>query len=168
MQDLHPGFDFRYSYKVEDITYDALNMEIDKLKLEIPKLEEMRISLRRNFRSMAFSPLMTKESKMQVERRVSELLGELYGQYRTVTRLENTDIDWLNSVGISLSRSPLHDASGINDDFPVGRGVFIDDNREFVVLVNFEDHVQIIMLPGQELKGQTDYKSIFKRLEKVN
>lgn len=41
----------------------------------------------------------------------------------------------------------MHDAAGINDDFPVGRGVFIDDHREFVVLINFEDHIQIVMLP---------------------
>lgn len=71
-------------------------------------------------------------------------------------------------MGINIGKTPLLDAAGVNDDFPLGRGVFIDDNREFVVLVNFEDHVQIIMLPGQELKGHVCLRSIFGRLEKVN
>ena len=49
---------------------------------------------------------------------------------------------------MSVERTALHDAAGINDDYPVGRGVFIEDTHEFVVLVNFEDHIQIIMLPS--------------------
>ena len=49
--------------------------------------------------------------------------------------------EWLYTIGINIDRSDLHDASGINDDYPVGRGVFIEDTREFVVLVNFEDHI---------------------------
>ena len=68
----------------------------------------------------------------------------------------------------------LHDASGINDDWPAGRGIFIDDNHEFVVLVNFEDHIRIIMLPGQEIKKDPgskegpDFKTSIKRLEKLS
>ena len=53
----------------------------------------------------------------------------------------------MGSVGVKLGRDALHDAAGINDDFPVGRGVFIEESHEFVVLVNFEDHIQIVMLP---------------------
>lgn len=47
----------------------------------------------------------------------------------------------------------MHDAIGINDDYPTGRGIFIDEQAQFVVLVNLEDHVEIIMLPenAQEL-----------------
>ena len=92
--------------------------------------------------------MMTKESKMQVERRVVEVLGELYGSYRSMLKIEDEEKNWLLSIGIPINRTPLHDASGINDDWPAGRGVFIDDNHEFIVLVNFEDHIRIIMLPG--------------------
>jgi protein-arginine kinase len=45
-------------------------------------LDSLQINLRRNFRSMPFTPLMTKEAKLQVERKVVEVLGELYGYYR--------------------------------------------------------------------------------------
>jgi len=37
---------------------------------------------------MPFSPLMTREAKLQIERKVVEVLGELYGQYHQVTRME--------------------------------------------------------------------------------
>ena len=104
--------------------------------------------MRRNFRGMPFSPLMTREAKLQIERRVVEVLGELCGQYHQVSRIEENQKAFLAEIGVSVERTALHDAAGINDDYPVGRGVFIEDTHEFVVLVNFEDHIQIIMLPG--------------------
>ncbi len=48
-----------------------------------------------------------------------------------------------------MERTAEHDAGGLNDDWPIGRGVFIHDKRQFVVLVNFEDHLEIIILPEQ-------------------
>ena len=41
------------------------------------------------------------------------------------------------------------DAGGVNDDWPVGRGVFIQDDKDFVVQVNFEDHLQMTVLPNR-------------------
>lgn len=49
-------------------------------------------------------------------------------------------------MNISLERDPLHEAAGINDDYPVGRGIFVNDSKTFFVLVNFEDHLQIIVV----------------------
>jgi len=63
-------------------------------------------------------------------------------------------VDWLRErakVDIA-ERDPVHDAGGINDDWPVGRGVFIQDNHDFVVLVNFEEHLKILVL-REESKG---------------
>jgi len=39
---------------------------------------------KRNFRGMPFTPLMTRESKLQVEKKITEVLGELYGQYHPI------------------------------------------------------------------------------------
>ena len=44
------------------------------------------------------------------------------------------------------NRNKEHDAAGINDDWPVGRGIFIQDKKDFIVLVNFEEHLKIITL----------------------
>ena len=91
--------------------------------------------------------MMTREAKLQVERKVVEILGELYGQYTQVEKLEEPERQWLQSIGVPVDRSLEHDAGGLNDDWPIGRGVFIHDKRQFVVLVNFEDHLEIVILP---------------------
>jgi hypothetical protein len=67
-----------------------------------------------------------------------------------VARLEETQKEWLESVGVNINRDPEHDAAGINDDWPVGRGVFIHDKKSFVVLVNFEDHLELVVLPDEK------------------
>ena len=114
---------------------------------------------------MPFTPLMTKEAKLQIERRVVEVLGELCGQYHQVARLEEQQKKILKKFDIDVERSRLHDSAGINDDYPVGRGVFIEDSNEFVVLVNFEDHIQIIMLPEKD--RYNNVKRSIQRMDKL-
>ena len=48
----------------------------------IKKITDFRIEASRNFKNTPFTPLMTKESKLQVERKVVEMLGSLYGNYQ--------------------------------------------------------------------------------------
>ena len=47
----------------------------------------------------------------------------------------------------------------------MGRGVFIEDSNEFVVLVNFEDHIQIIMLPEKD--RYNNVKRSIQRMDKL-
>ena len=54
------------------------------------------------------------------------------------------------SRGINTQRNAIHDAAGINDDYPIGKGIFRDESDRFIILVNFEDHIEIIIFPGQE------------------
>ena len=97
--------------------------------------------------------------KLQVERKVQETLGELYGKYYQLSKLDGKVKEYLNNIGVNIDRSASHDAAGINDDWPVGRGVFIDDNYNFALLVNFEDHIQVI--------SSTDKADISKPLQNV-
>ena len=84
-----------------------------------------------------------------MEKKVVEVLGELYGNYHPILQVEPNDQDWLKSIGIDITRKERHDKCGLNDDYPVGRGVFIDEEGQFVVLVNLEDHIEICMLPDK-------------------
>lgn len=148
IKDLHPKFDFRYSYKFEEIQINSLKEKLDEINRQGLKCSQFKINLRRNFRGMPFSPLMTKEAKLQIERKVVEVLGELYGKYSQLHNMTEAEIDDITlRKQISLVREPLHDAAGINDDYPVGRGVFVEEEFEFFVLVNFEDHIQITVAP---------------------
>jgi predicted PolB exonuclease-like 3'-5' exonuclease len=75
------------------------------------------------------------------------VLGDLYGSYTQINKISDNDKEWLKSVGIDIdNKDPDLVASGIYDDWPVGRGVFIEDDKKFVVLVNFEDHLKFISL----------------------
>lgn len=38
---------------------------------------------------------MSKEGKFRVERKIVEVLGELYGKYKQRSALEEEEIDWL-------------------------------------------------------------------------
>eukprot|EP00347_Sterkiella_histriomuscorum_P011380 403372676 len=154
IKDLHPKFDNRYSYQFGDLHIDHFNEKLNEMQDALEKIKHFKISARRNFKGTPFSPLMTREAKLQVERKIVEVLGELYGQYTQLARLDEKEKSWMTSQGISVERDPEHDAAGINDDWPTGRGVFIHDQRSFVVLVNFEDHLEIIILP--EKNNQKD------------
>ena len=45
-----------------------------------------------------------------------------------------------------MARTRLLDAAGITENWPEGRGIFVSSNRSVVVKVNFEDHVEVIVL----------------------
>jgi creatine kinase/arginine kinase len=116
---------------------------------ELEKMENCRLVLKRNFRGMPFLPHMSKDHKLQVERKVIELVGELYGQYKPLSALSDEEKEWYYTQhGIDLEADPLLTAAGINDDYPLGRGIFKEEHDQFLILVNFEDHVEIQMLPG--------------------
>ena len=51
-------------------------------------MESIQIKLRRNFVSQPFLPLMSLENKLKVERKVIEVIGELYGNYKAINMIE--------------------------------------------------------------------------------
>lgn len=151
IKELHPGFDFRYSYKFDPLDTAAIDEQIMSIEESIAKVSDFKIEVNRNFRSTPFSPLMTKEAKLQVERKVVEVLGDLYGSYTQVKNLKDEDCDWIKkTIGFDpKTTNKEHDAGGINEDWPVGRGVFIQDKKDFMVFVNFEEHLRIVVLPDK-------------------
>lgn len=66
-----------------------------------------------------------------------------------------------------MDRDEEHDAAGLNDDWPTGRGVFVHEHRSFVVLVNFEDHIEIIVLPEKSSNSRETIKEGLQRLMKL-
>jgi len=112
---------------------------------------------------------MSTQIKFQVEKKIVETLGEIYGQYYQLNKIEDETKAWLESVGIDISKQESHDHAGINEDWPSGRGVFIDDNKAFVILVNFEDHVQVIVTgkDGDLNKSLSVLIKILSKFEKM-
>lgn len=78
------------------------------------------------------------------------------------------------AIGIDpKTTSKEHDAAGINDDWPVGRGVFIQDNKDFLVFVNLEEHLKIVITPDRTnskdtlFEGYTRAIKLIKTFEKL-
>jgi arginine kinase len=160
IQDLHPDYDMKVNYRNE---FDLVSVP------NFQKLARLKVSVRRNFKDHPFTPMMSTESKFQVEKKIIETLGEVYGQYHKYSRLDDETKAWLDSEGIDITKQAAHDSAGINEDWPNGRGVFIDDNKEFVVLVNFEDHIQLITIcnGGDYNKSLSTLLKLLSKFEKM-
>lgn len=64
VQDLHPRFDFRYAYKFEELDLQTLEGKIKGMEEDLQQMENITFRMRRNFRGMPFTPLMTRETKL--------------------------------------------------------------------------------------------------------
>jgi protein-arginine kinase len=167
VQDLHPDYDIKTTFRNEFELISIKNLE--KLPTIKDKVSFIKISARRNFKDYPFTPMMSTQIKFQVEKKVVETLGEVYGQYYQLAKIDDENKAWLESVGIDITRNKSHDSAGINEDWPSGRGVFIDENRDFVVLVNFEDHVQIYAISqnGEFQKNLLTLQKLLSKFEKM-
>ncbi|CAI2363990.1 unnamed protein product [Moneuplotes crassus] len=167
IQDLHPEYDLKVNYRNEFELVSVQNLQkLPKLK---DKLSFIKVSARRNFKDYPFTPMMSTQIKFQVEKKIVETLGEVYGHYHQLAKVDEETSNWLNSVGIDISNQTSHSNAGINEDWPNGRGVFIDDNKAFVILVNFEDHVQVFAIgeDGDFSKSLTTLIKILSKFEKM-
>ena len=81
IKDIHPDFDYRFSYKFDELKTDLIDDQLNHMKNCINKISDFQFEVDRNFKGTPFTPLMTKEAKLQVERKVVEVLGQLYGSY---------------------------------------------------------------------------------------
>ena len=64
IKDLHPSFDYRYSYKYEDLDHQVFKEMVNDMEKSVKKAIDYKIEVSRNFRGTPFSPLMTKEAKL--------------------------------------------------------------------------------------------------------
>lgn len=87
VKELHPAFDHRVSYKFDELKQDMVTEHLQELDINIQRIADFRIEASRNFKGTPFLPLMSQEAKLQVERRVVEILGDLYGKYHQVKNL---------------------------------------------------------------------------------
>lgn len=59
VEDLHPKFDFRYAYNFDEINLIRIIAKMQEMETELSKVDYASLRMRRNFRGMPFTPLMT-------------------------------------------------------------------------------------------------------------
>lgn len=123
-----------------------------------------RIRTGRNIRGLSLSPHVTRAERREIESLVSDALGSLggglSGRYYSLTTLSPEDqqqlIDDHFLFEKPVSRHFL--SGGMGRDFPDGRGIWHNDDKNFLVWINEEDHTRIISM---ELGG--DMNAVFER-----
>ncbi|KAI3381316.1 hypothetical protein SNEBB_005506 [Seison nebaliae] len=124
-----------------------------------------RVRVGRSIEGFPLAPKLTREKRLELEGRIKEAVagldGELAGEYKSLVDMSESEKKQLIEDHILFGDDSdrfLRDAGGYND-WPIGRGLFMNKGRNFFIWVNEEDHVRIICLE----KGAS-LKSVYTRL----
>jgi len=123
-----------------------------------------RIRVGRNLENMPLGPAISKTQRDEIENRVSKTLnlleGELAGKYYCLSKISEEDkISLIKDHFLFKAGDRFLESSGLNRDWPDGRGIYHNDDKTFLVWINEEDQLRIISMQ----KGG-DIKEVFERL----
>ena len=118
-----------------------------------------RVRTGRSIRGFGLPPHCTRAERREVETIVSgaldKLAGELKGIYYPLNKMSDADQDKLINDHFLFDKpiSPLLLASGMARDWPDGRGIWHNKEKNFLVWLNEEDHTRVIsMQKGGNIK----------------
>jgi len=137
---------------------DAANLE-DLSHEYAEQIVSTRVRVGRTVKGFPMASKLTREQRLDLESRVREALnkldGDLSGTYKSLTEMSYDERNALIEEHILYNDADdkyLRSAGGYND-WPIGRGIFMNKAKNFIVWVNEEDHIRIIsMQKGASLK----------------
>jgi len=152
-------------HKVDVSTLKSIHDLGDASKLEdLPQnyadqIVSTRVRVGRTVKGFPMASKLTRETRLELENKVKEALtkldGDLAGTYKSLVDMSKAEKDALIEEHILYNDADdkyLRSAGGY-DDWPVGRGIFMNKDKNFIVWVNEEDHIRIIsMQKGASLK----------------
>ncbi|MEA3523467.1 MAG: phosphagen kinase [Campylobacterota bacterium] len=123
-----------------------------------------RIRVGRNVANMPLGPAISKQERNQIEADVSSALGNLSGslagKYYPIKGMSEDDrVRLIGEHFLFKAGDRFLEATGLNRDWPDGRGIFHNDEKTFLVWINEEDQLRII-----SMQQGGDIKEVFKRL----
>merc|ERR1712210_387217 len=152
------------------ISPDAMHtsdMNTDNIKGNImasAPVKSTRIRVGRSISGFGLSPGITKQQRLEVESLMKtafgNLEGDLAGTYYPLTGMdEKVRQQLVDDHFLFVSGDKNLQASGMERDWPEGRGIFHNEAKTFLLWVNEEDQMRIISMG----KGG-DVKGVFSRL----
>merc|ERR1712042_298342 len=150
------------------ISADAVHtsdMDVYKIKGNIDPtapVKSTRIRVGRNIDGFGLSPGITKDQRLNVENLMKKafayLQGDLAGTYYPLTGMaENVRQQLVDDHFLFMSGDKNLIVSGMERDWPEGRGIFHNKDKIFLTWVNEEDQLRIIsMQMGNDVKGVFD------------
>jgi len=140
-------------------------------KVTLPALPEgaiasTRIRTARNLKSLPFTVNMTKEQRLQLESTMIKVFDSfesphLKGKYHPMVGMPEEDrVKYVDLHYLYINDDPTLELVGCYDDWPQGRGIFINENQEkgvFIVWVGEEDQLRIMaMAKGSDVQAVWD------------
>jgi len=140
-------------------------------KVTLPTLEQAdaivstRIRTARNLASLPFTVNMTKEQRQQLEATMQKVFntftGKLEGTYYPMVGMEeSTRQELVDLHYLYINDDPTLELVGCYDDWPEGRGIFINTDRSdgvFIIWVGEEDQLRIMaMNKGNDVQAVWD------------
>ena len=143
------------------------DMDVTKIKGNIDPaapVHSTRIRVGRSIDGFGLSPGITKQQRLDVEdlmkKAFANLEGDLAGTYFPLTGMvEKVRQQLVDDHFLFVSGDKNLIASGMERDWPEGRGIFHNKDKTFLTWVNEEDQLRIISMQ----KGG-DVKAVFDRL----
>jgi len=138
-----------------DMDYTKINGTVDA---DAP-VKSTRIRVGRNLDGFGLSPGILRADRLAFEelmkKAFANLTGDLAGTYYPLTGMdEGTRQKLVDDHFLFMSGDKNLKTSGMERDWPEGRGIFHNDDKTFLVWVNEEDQLRIIsMEKGSDLKG---------------
>lgn len=110
-----------------------------------------RVRVARNLADHAFTPHISLQERQCVERQIiaacHTLPAPLRGCYHPMGALDPGQIREKIPAGKAFAPGDrFQDAAGILRDFPLCRGVYTSEDKQFMVWINEEDHLRIICM----------------------
>ncbi|KAI9799866.1 MAG: hypothetical protein M1833_003788 [Piccolia ochrophora] len=123
-----------------------------------------RVRCGRSLAQYPFNPCLTEQQYKDMERSVSEALkgleGELEGTYYPLAGMEKAvQQDLIDSHFLFKEGDRFLQAANASRFWPLGRGIYHNVDKTFLVWINEEDHLRII-----SMQQGADLGAVFRRL----
>ncbi|XP_031571542.1 creatine kinase, testis isozyme-like [Actinia tenebrosa] len=144
----HKGFKKTDKHKT-DINPDNLKGGDD---LDSNYVLSSRVRTGRSIRGFCLPPHCSRAERRSVEKitadALSKLDGELKGKYYPLNKMTDEEQEQLINDHFLFDKpvSPLLTCAGMARDWPDGRGIWHNENKNFLVWVNEEDHTRVISM----------------------
>ena len=123
-----------------------------------------RIRVGRNLDALPLGPAISDEQRNAVEKTVSTALsslqGNLSGKYYPINGMSEADSASLIADHFLFKAGDRFlETAGLNRNWPMGRGIYHNDEKTFLVWINEEDELRII-----SMQNGGNIKEVFRRL----
>ncbi|KAL8570869.1 hypothetical protein ACOMHN_023542 [Nucella lapillus] len=153
----HPADDFG----------DLDNLDLPDLDPENDMILSTRVRVGRSLEGYGFPLVLTKQIRAEMEQKtvaaVESLGGELKGTYYPLSDMSpETQEQLIRDHYLFPRNNKFRRAARTYEDWPWGRGIFMNEAKTFLVWVNEEDHLRVI-----SMQNGGDVGAVYKRLAKA-